>query len=104
MTLDVWLNKRQEVENWLFNYSIRENAMWQKLGSILKIGETASVFILDHRKRLFVMGSTGLPTVLYHPYRFSPVDSSEPSSPKQKNTVIEGDCIFQLRSKSFGLR
>ncbi|OAH61461.1 hypothetical protein AWH49_12700 [Domibacillus aminovorans] len=46
--------------------------MWQQLQSLLKRNETASVFIFDRGRRLYVMGYTGLPTSLYHSSGFQP--------------------------------
>ena len=48
--------------------------MWQQLQPYIKRGETASVFIFDHGDRLFVMGTIGISSALYHPFGFRPVD------------------------------
>lgn len=73
LTLGEWLGKQQEAQSWLSQYQHRENLMWQQLNSLVKPGETASVILHDHGKRLFVMGATGLPASLYHPHGFQPV-------------------------------
>ncbi|WP_313894067.1 AraC family transcriptional regulator [Psychrobacillus sp.] len=113
LTLGKWLGRKQEAEDWLAHFNHKENMMWQKLQSTLKNGETASVFVFDHGKRLFVMGSTGLPTSLYHPFGFQPgelikkiIDEEE----GYKEITIDllgdyaGDRIFMLLSENLESR
>lgn len=71
-TLGGWLGKTREAERWLKAYNAKAAAMWLQLRSTIEPGETASVFIYDHGKRLFVMGAVGLSSALYHPYGFRP--------------------------------
>ncbi|MDK8180541.1 AraC family transcriptional regulator [Paenibacillus sp. UMB4589-SE434] len=73
-TLGSLLGKQREAQQWLDTYTAKENAMWRELRAHIKPGETASVFIYDHGDRLFVMGTTGLSSALYHPVGFRPVD------------------------------
>jgi len=73
-TLGSLLDKKAEAETWLKGYNAKADAMWQQLQSTIEPGETASVFIFDHGDRLFVMGSVGLSTALYHPNGFRPVE------------------------------
>lgn len=72
-TLGKILNKKKEAKKWLDIYNTKATVMWQKLSPKISPGETASVFIYDHGKRLFVMGTTGLSSALYHPLGFHPV-------------------------------
>ncbi|MNI43334.1 Iron(3+)-hydroxamate-binding protein FhuD precursor [compost metagenome] len=72
-TLGHLLDKESEAENWLGNYNAKAEAMWLQLEAFMKPGETASVFLFDHGKHLFVMGAIGLSSALYHPCGFRPV-------------------------------
>lgn len=72
-TLGDWLGKKKEAREWLRKYSTNAATMWNKLRSELVPGETASVFIHEHGGRLFVMGTSGLSSALYHPNGFAPV-------------------------------
>ncbi|ATP41651.1 ferrichrome ABC transporter substrate-binding protein [Solibacillus sp. R5-41] len=74
------VNKKQEATEWLKEYKEKEKAMWKQLldEGILKSGETASVFTYYPGDRLFVMASTGLSQVLYHPDGFKPGDKIQP--------------------------
>jgi ABC-type Fe3+-hydroxamate transport system substrate-binding protein len=108
-TLGKWLGQRKKAEEWLTNFKNREKIMWQQLRPLLKSGETASVFIFDRGNRLFVMGSTGLPTSLYHPQGFQPVDLIQTIIDEElgyKEIPVEllndyaGDRIFMLISEN----
>lgn len=74
-TLGVWLNRRKEAEIWLDEYHARAATMWSQLRTEVKTGESASVFIYEHGRRLFVMGTSGFPSALYHPNGFQPVEA-----------------------------
>ncbi|WP_409340865.1 ABC transporter substrate-binding protein [Paenibacillus sp. MBLB4367] len=104
-TLGDMLDKKQEAEKWLTAFNAKSAAMWQKLQTCVRPGETASVFIFVHGARLFVMGAVGFPSSLYHPHGFRPVDKIQelldaghgfieilPSS----LPVYAGDRIFML--------
>jgi AraC family transcriptional regulator, transcriptional activator for feuABC-ybbA operon len=69
-TLGKLLNKQRDAELWLQRYRSRQEIMWHGLGGNCVDGETASVFIYEHGKRLFVMGSAGFAPGLYHPCGF----------------------------------
>jgi len=71
-TLGNWLGKKREADQWLDTYNTKASAVWQQLRSTIEPGETASVFIYEHGRRLFVMGALGLSSVLYHPFGFQP--------------------------------
>ncbi|WP_240927472.1 helix-turn-helix domain-containing protein [Paenibacillus thiaminolyticus] len=58
-TLGSWLGKKREADEWLRVYHARAAAAWQRLSPLLTPGETASVFIYEHGRRLFVMGMAG---------------------------------------------
>ncbi|NQF15638.1 AraC family transcriptional regulator [Brevibacillus sp. HB1.3] len=73
-TLGEWLGKKDEARDWLRKYHMKASTMWNQLRSKLVPGETASVFIHAHGGRLFVMGTSGLSSALYHPSGFTPVD------------------------------
>nr|WP_240343874.1 AraC family transcriptional regulator [Paenibacillus sp. SYP-B3998] len=73
-TLGDLLGKQKEAKLWLDAYTAKESTMWLDLQSHMKTDETASVFIFDHGNRLFVMGTTGLSSALYHPFGFKPGD------------------------------
>jgi len=73
-TLGSWLGRRKEAASWLQRYHSKASAMWKQLESQLTPGETASVFIHEHGSKLFVMGTTGLSSALYHPHGFRAVD------------------------------
>ncbi|MGG3505707.1 ABC transporter substrate-binding protein [Paenibacillus lautus] len=68
------LGKKPQAEQWVTDYDAKADAMWQQLQSVgMKPDETASVFTyLLSGDRLFVMASTGLSQVLYHPNGFKP--------------------------------
>ncbi|WP_084159162.1 AraC family transcriptional regulator [Paenibacillus taiwanensis] len=85
-TLGSLLGKQREAQQWLDAYTAKENAMWRELRSHIKPGETASVFIYDHGDRLFVMGTTGLSSALYHPIGFRPVDKIQ--------HILDAGCSF----------
>ncbi|MDF2659684.1 MAG: hypothetical protein K0Q94_2475 [Paenibacillus sp.] len=74
LTLGHLLGKRREAEKWLDTYNNKAAVVWQQLRTVIEPGETASVFVFDHGNRLFVMGASGLSSVLYHPHGFQPVD------------------------------
>lgn len=73
-TLGDWLGKKNEAREWLRKYHTNAATMWNQLRSELVPGETASVFIHEHGGRMFVMGTSGLSSALYHPNGFTPVD------------------------------
>jgi AraC family transcriptional regulator, transcriptional activator for feuABC-ybbA operon len=73
-TLGSWLGKQREADEWLRVYHARAAAAWQRLGPLLAPGETASVFIYEHGRRLFVMGMAGFSSALYHPSGFRPAE------------------------------
>lgn len=74
-TLGELLGRKLEAKRWLDKYNAKAAYMWQQLRrNVIKPGETASVFIYEHGRRLFVMGTTGLSSALYHPFGFQPVD------------------------------
>lgn len=107
MTLGRWLSKEQEAEDWLFHFKQKENMMWHKLQGSFEPGETASCFIFDHGKRLFVMGCSGLPTALYHQHGFQPKKIIKKSIDNGKGYIeisldlvpeYAGDRIFILLS------
>ncbi|KOR89699.1 ABC transporter substrate-binding protein [Paenibacillus solani] len=67
------LGKKPEAEQWVTDYQAKADAMWQQLKSVgMQPDETASVFTYYPGDRLFVMASTGLSQVLYHPSGFKP--------------------------------
>ena len=104
-TLGSWLGKQSEADEWLRVYHARAAASWQRLGPLLTPGETASVFIYEHGRRLFVMGMAGFSSALYHPSGFRPAkpiqqmldggtgfeEIAEPDLP-----AYAGDRIFML--------
>ncbi|MFY0521356.1 ABC transporter substrate-binding protein [Lysinibacillus sphaericus] len=103
--LGQWLGKKSEAEDWLIRFKKKEDMMWQQLQITLEPDETASVFIFDRGKRLFVMGCTGLSTALYHPYGFQPneliknlIQSGEgyEEIPLDLLAAYAGDRIFML--------
>ncbi len=69
-TLGKLLNKQRDADLWLQRYRSREEMMWRGLGSDSVAGETATVLIYEHGKRMFVMGSAGFAPGLYHPCGF----------------------------------
>ncbi|WP_259391829.1 helix-turn-helix domain-containing protein [Paenibacillus thiaminolyticus] len=73
-TLGSWLGKQREADEWLRIYHARAAAAWQRLGPLLAPGETASVFIYEHGRRLFVMAMAGFSSALYHPSGFRPAE------------------------------
>ncbi|CAH1221261.1 HTH-type transcriptional activator Btr [Paenibacillus plantiphilus] len=74
-TLGELLGRKLEAKRWLDRYNAKATYMWQQLRrSYIVPGETASVFIYEHGRRLFVMGTTGLSSALYHPFGFQPAD------------------------------
>lgn len=88
-TLGDWLGKKAEAKHWLERYEEKAAAMWQQLRSVLATGETASVFIHDHGERLFVMGSSGFSTALYHPCGFSPGE-------KIQEVLLAGEGFWEI--------
>lgn len=105
LTLGHLLGKKREAERWLDVYNTKAAVVWQQLRSVIEPGETASVFIFDHGKRLFVMGASGLSSVLYHPFGFQPVDKVQDlldagkgfaEIPEHHLPAYAGDRIFML--------
>ncbi|KKO50962.1 AraC family transcriptional regulator [Paenibacillus sp. DMB20] len=72
-TLGDMLGRRREAEKWLKRYNAKAAIAWQRMSPSICLGETASVFTYEHGRRLFVMGSAGLSSGLYHPNGFLPV-------------------------------
>ncbi|WP_433940320.1 ABC transporter substrate-binding protein [Paenibacillus lautus] len=67
------LGKKAQAEQWVADYEAKADVMWQQLHSTgIQADETASVFTYYPGDRLFVMVSTGLSQVLYHPNGFKP--------------------------------
>ncbi|MFW5434529.1 ABC transporter substrate-binding protein [Paenibacillus apiarius] len=67
------LGKKQEAEQWLSTYNAKAETMWKDLQADgVKPGETATVLTYYPGDRLFVMATTGLSQVLYHPNGFKP--------------------------------
>lgn len=82
--------------------------MWQQLRTLLTPGETASVFIHDHKDRLFVMGMSGFSSALYHPNGFAPGDKIQEVLEAEEGFAeiseaalpdYAGDRIFMLLSE-----
>jgi len=73
-TLGDLLGKQREAAHWLEAYHTKAEAMWRRLQADITPGETASVFIYDHGNHLYVMGTSGLSSALYHPNGFRAVD------------------------------
>lgn len=64
--LGVIFNKQKEAADWLKTYQAKADEMWKKLyATVLKPGETASVFTYYPGDRLFIMARAGLPQLLY---------------------------------------
>ncbi|MDF2660060.1 MAG: yxeB5 [Paenibacillus sp.] len=64
--LGVIFNKQQQTADWLKAHHAKTAEMWKKLyATVLKPGETASVFTYYPGDRLFVMARAGLPQLLY---------------------------------------
>lgn len=74
LTLGHMLGRKQEADKWLDIFNAKADVTWKQLQSAIVPGETASVFIYDHGNRLFVMGTSGFSSALYHPFGFQPVD------------------------------
>ncbi|RAT96330.1 AraC family transcriptional regulator [Brevibacillus sp. Leaf182] len=107
-TLGDWLGKKDEAREWLRKYHTNATTMWNQLRSELVPGETASVFIHEHGGRLFVMGTSGLSSALYHPNGFSPVDKIQKvlqagygfiEIREEDIPLYAGDRIFMLLSE-----
>ncbi|WP_028546589.1 ABC transporter substrate-binding protein [Paenibacillus taiwanensis] len=99
-------DKKQEVEAWLQAYNKKAEEMWKQLyATVLKPGETASVFTYYPGDRLFVMARAGLPQFLYAEGGFKPtapiqniLDANEGFREISAEKVSEfaGDRIFVL--------
>ncbi|TNJ67705.1 ferrichrome ABC transporter substrate-binding protein [Paenibacillus hemerocallicola] len=64
--LGLIFDKQKETADWLQSYNAKAEEMWKKLyATVLKPGETASVFTFYPGDRLFVMARAGLPQMLY---------------------------------------
>ena len=107
-TLGDWLGKGEIAKQWLEDYDAKEAHMWQQLRTVLKPGETASVFIHDHGDRLFVMGVSGFSSALYHPYGFASGDKIQEmlaaeegfsEIPEAALPDYAGDRLFMLLSE-----
>lgn len=70
--LGEWFGKEKEAEYWLRRYKRNEENMWLRLRTVMRPGETASVFVYHRGKRLFVISNIGLSAFLYHPSGFQP--------------------------------
>ncbi|AYB37771.1 ABC transporter substrate-binding protein [Brevibacillus laterosporus] len=92
-TLGRILDKRKEAKKWLDGYDTKATSMWQQLRSKIKPGETASVFIYEHGKHLYVMGTTGLSSALYHPLGFQPV-------PKIQEILDSGSGFIEISEEA----
>ncbi|GAA3399799.1 helix-turn-helix domain-containing protein [Paenibacillus hodogayensis] len=68
------LGRRELAELWLSRYETRAETMWRRLASLIRPGETATALIFDHGDRLFVMGTAGFSSGIYHPHGFRPVE------------------------------
>jgi len=108
-TLGKLLDKKHEAEQWLGAYHMKAAAMWRQLRTTIKPGETASVFIYDHGHHLFVMGTSGLSSVLYDPCGFQPVDKIQELLDEGQGFIeideariadYAGDRIFMLMSSN----
>lgn len=89
--LGIIFNKEKEVEEWLQAYHAKAAEMWEKLyATVLKPGETASVFTYYPGDRLFVMARAGLPQSLYGP------GGMKPTAPVQE--VLDANEGFRLIS------
>jgi len=108
-TLGSWLGRRKEAASWLQRYHKKASDMWKQLEPHLTPGETASVFIHEHGSQLYVMGANGLPTALYHPHGFQPVDKINELLQEgigfaqiatEELPLYAGDRIFMLLSTS----
>lgn len=88
------VGKKQQAEQWLADYHVKANKMWDELHAAgVKDGETASVFTYYPGNRLFVMASTGLSQVLYQPNGF------KPTSPIQE--ILDSKTGFKEISMEF---
>ncbi|WP_343223625.1 ABC transporter substrate-binding protein [Paenibacillus oenotherae] len=100
------LGRKVEAKHWLDRYNAKAAYMWQQLRRYhIEPGETASVFVYDHGSRLFVMGTAGLSSALYHPQGFQPVDKIQDmlnagqgfiEIPETAIPSYAGDRIFML--------
>lgn len=89
--LGIIFNKEKEVEGWLQANHAKAAAMWENLHStLLKPGETASVFTNYPGDRLFVMARAGLPQLLYGP------GGMKPTAPIQE--ILDANEGFRLIS------
>ncbi|MDK8179871.1 ABC transporter substrate-binding protein [Paenibacillus sp. UMB4589-SE434] len=99
-------DKKTEVEAWLQAYNKKAEEMWKQLyATVLKPGETASVFTYYPGDRLFVMARAGLPQFLYAEGGFKPtapiqgiLDANEGfrEISAEKINEFAGDRIFIL--------
>ncbi|MGI2294459.1 helix-turn-helix domain-containing protein [Paenibacillus sp. GXUN7292] len=105
LCLGEWLGKQTEAEQWLAEYRRRLSEMWQTVKKIIEPGETATVFIYHRGRRLFVMGTSGLAGLLYHPSGFEAgaavrqmLDAGEPYREIEESDVplYAGDRLFVL--------
>ncbi|WP_301993922.1 ABC transporter substrate-binding protein [Brevibacillus laterosporus] len=92
-TLGKILDKKKEAKKWLDSYDTKATSMWQHLRSKITPGETASVFLYEHGKHLYVMGTAGLSSALYHPLGFQPV-------PNYKKSYIQIQVLLKSRRKT----
>ena len=107
LTLGNLLGRQREAKQWLDMYNAQATAMWQQLRADIYSGETATVFIYEHGHRLFVMGTAGLSSALYHPLGFKPGDKIQKildtghgfmEIPAEQLSAFAGDRIFMLLS------
>ncbi|MGQ8872938.1 helix-turn-helix domain-containing protein [Paenibacillus sp. TSA_86.1] len=68
-----WFGRQKQAKRWLSSYEERTLQMWETIGKMIHLGETASVLTYHRGSRLFVMGNIGLAPLLYHPFGFRPV-------------------------------
>jgi ABC-type Fe3+-hydroxamate transport system substrate-binding protein len=105
-TLGEWFGKREEAEKWLLDYQRNTEKMWKRLRPDIRSEETASVFVYHRGRRLFVMGTVGLASILYHPSGFRPtgriqslLNKGRPYQEITETTLSEyaGNRIFMMK-------
>lgn len=103
------LGKHKEANQWLAEYGRRLTLMWQRLKGTILPGETATVLIYHRGRRLFVMGTSGLSSLLYHPSGFGAqaavqeiLDAGEPYREivESELPLYAGDRLFVMLPSS----
>jgi len=106
-TLGQWLGRKREAEEWLSAYNLKVAAMWNRLRSVVRRGQTASVFVYEHGEHLFIMGASGLSSALYHPCGFQAANGIRDiveagigfaEIPPDRLSEYAGDHVFMLLS------